>query len=70
MRKFNVSDIDWDLESIQSDDYSNLPSEIELNIDDCYLSDCDDKDVVYDAIIDKLSDHYGVCCNSCVIEEL
>lgn len=69
MKKFYISDIDWDMESV-NDDYSDLPIETELNIDDCYLSDCDDKNIINDAVIEALSERYGVCLNSCVIEEL
>jgi hypothetical protein len=70
MRKFNVSDIDWNLEGIENDDFDNLPNELCLEIEDSYLSDCEDKNIINDAIIEMISDRYGVCCNSCVIEEV
>lgn len=61
--KIHVSNIDWDTtDDDETTEAPDLPTEVDLEMDAADV-ECDD-----DPIVDRLSDIYGFCVNSCTIE--
>jgi len=61
--KIHVSNIEWDTsDDDETTEAPDLPTEVDLEMDAAEV-ECDDE-----PIVDRLSDIYGFCVNSCTIE--